>query len=168
MTVKLLTEHHFGFLCLKGGCKGSSESTLVNLPHCWKSHVMVHLMAYCPLLVVFRSSLHSSARKNNTPPPPPPPKKKNKTNKKAKTKTTITTTTNFNQKAVANKKKKTLSELTPLTKISGSKLRMPLDKFMLSRDVFSSKVSSLCYDIELFALLIFPYCIKLNKNFPLI
>ena len=38
MTVKLLTEHYLEFLSLKGGCKGSSESTLVKLPHCWKSH----------------------------------------------------------------------------------------------------------------------------------
>ena len=28
MTVKLLTEHHFEFLSLTGGCRGSSESTL--------------------------------------------------------------------------------------------------------------------------------------------
>ena len=36
MTVKLLTEHHLEFLSLKGGCTGSSESTLVKMPHCWK------------------------------------------------------------------------------------------------------------------------------------
>ena len=29
MTVKLLIEHHLKFLSLKGGCTGSSESTLV-------------------------------------------------------------------------------------------------------------------------------------------
>ena len=29
MYVKLLTEHHLEFLSLKGGCTGSSESTLV-------------------------------------------------------------------------------------------------------------------------------------------
>ena len=39
MTVKLLFEHHLEFLSLKGGCTGSSESTLVKMPHCWKSHV---------------------------------------------------------------------------------------------------------------------------------
>ena len=39
MSVKLLTEHHLAFLSLKGGCTGSSESTLVKIPHCWKSHV---------------------------------------------------------------------------------------------------------------------------------
>ena len=30
MIVKLLTEHHLEFLSLRGGCTGSSESTLVN------------------------------------------------------------------------------------------------------------------------------------------
>ena len=43
MTVKLLTEHHLEFLSLKGGCTGSSESTLVKMPHCWKSHVTADL-----------------------------------------------------------------------------------------------------------------------------
>ena len=36
---KLLTKHHLEFLSLKGGCTGSSESTLVKIPHCLKSHV---------------------------------------------------------------------------------------------------------------------------------
>ena len=31
MSVKLLTVHHLEFLSLKGGCKGSSESTLVKI-----------------------------------------------------------------------------------------------------------------------------------------
>ena len=39
MSVMLLTKHHFEFLSLKGDCTGSSESTLVKMPHCWKSHV---------------------------------------------------------------------------------------------------------------------------------
>ena len=39
MIVKLLTENHLDFLSLLGGCTGSSESTLVKIPHCWKSHV---------------------------------------------------------------------------------------------------------------------------------
>ena len=38
MSVKLLTEKHLEFLSLTGGCIGSSESTLVKMPHCWKSH----------------------------------------------------------------------------------------------------------------------------------
>ena len=40
MVVKLLIERHLEFLSLKGGCTGSSESTLVIMPHCWKSHAM--------------------------------------------------------------------------------------------------------------------------------
>ena len=43
MTVKPLTEHHLEFLSLKGGCTGSSESTHVKMPHCWKSHVTAHI-----------------------------------------------------------------------------------------------------------------------------
>ena len=39
MSVKLLTEHHLEFLSVKGGCTGSSESTLVEMRHCWKSRV---------------------------------------------------------------------------------------------------------------------------------
>ena len=35
MSVKLLTEHHMEVLSLKGSCTGSSESTLVKMPHCW-------------------------------------------------------------------------------------------------------------------------------------
>ena len=38
-SVKLLTEHHLKFLSLKGGCTGSSEATLVKMPHFRKSHV---------------------------------------------------------------------------------------------------------------------------------
>ena len=38
MIVQLLTEHHFDFLSLKGGCRGSSESTLVKMSNYWKSH----------------------------------------------------------------------------------------------------------------------------------
>ena len=43
MSVKLLTELHLEFLSLKGGCTGSSDSTHVKIPHCWKSHVMAQL-----------------------------------------------------------------------------------------------------------------------------
>ena len=43
MSVKLLTEHHLEFLSLKGGCTGWSESTLVKIPHCWKSHVVAQI-----------------------------------------------------------------------------------------------------------------------------
>ena len=43
MIVKLLTEHHLEFLSLKGGCRGSPESTHVKMSHCWKSHAMAHM-----------------------------------------------------------------------------------------------------------------------------
>ena len=45
MTVKLLTDN-LEFLSLKGGCTGSSESTLVKMPHCWKSHTTAHIYVY--------------------------------------------------------------------------------------------------------------------------
>ena len=44
MTVTLLTEHHLEFVSLKISCTGSSESTLVKMPHCWKSHVAAELL----------------------------------------------------------------------------------------------------------------------------
>ena len=43
LSVKLITEYHLEFLSWKGGCKGSSKSTLVKMPHCCKSHVTAHL-----------------------------------------------------------------------------------------------------------------------------
>ena len=52
MTVKLLTEHLLEVLSLKGGCTGSSESTFVKVPHCWKSHATAHL-SYVPLQTVW-------------------------------------------------------------------------------------------------------------------
>ena len=46
MIFKLLTEHHLEFLSLTGGCKGSYESTLLKMPHCWKSHVTAHILLF--------------------------------------------------------------------------------------------------------------------------
>ena len=43
MTLRLQTEHHFGFLSLKGGCTDSSESTLIRMMHRWKSHAEAHI-----------------------------------------------------------------------------------------------------------------------------
>ena len=43
MIVKLLTEHHLEFVSFKGGCRGSSESTLVKMSNCWKSQAAAHL-----------------------------------------------------------------------------------------------------------------------------
>ena len=45
MIVKLLTEHHLEFLSLKGGCRGSSESTLVEMSNCLKSHAAAQLFS---------------------------------------------------------------------------------------------------------------------------
>ena len=44
MIAKLLTEHHLEFLSLKAGCRGSSESTLVKMSNCWKSHAAAHMI----------------------------------------------------------------------------------------------------------------------------
>ena len=46
MTIKLLTEHHWELLSSKGGCTGSSESTLVKTSHCWKSHIVAPIILY--------------------------------------------------------------------------------------------------------------------------
>ena len=43
MSVRLLTEHHLEVLSLKVGCTGTSESTLVKMPHYWKSYVAAHI-----------------------------------------------------------------------------------------------------------------------------
>ena len=58
MTVKLLTEHHLEFLSLTGDCTDSSESTLVKMPHCWKSHVtaQIILIRQYPLLFSLNST----------------------------------------------------------------------------------------------------------------
>ena len=45
MTVNLLTKQHLEFLSLTEACTGSSESTLVKVPHSWKSHVGAHMRA---------------------------------------------------------------------------------------------------------------------------
>ena len=43
MILKILTEHHLEFLSLRGGCRGSFESTLVKMSNCSKSHAAAHL-----------------------------------------------------------------------------------------------------------------------------
>ena len=43
MRVKLLSEHRLEFVSLKGGCTGSSESTLVKMPHCVAAQFMIHV-----------------------------------------------------------------------------------------------------------------------------
>ena len=44
ISVKQLTEHHLEFLSLTGGYTGSTESTLVKMTHCWKSHVAAQII----------------------------------------------------------------------------------------------------------------------------
>ena len=61
MTVKLPSEHFLEFLSLKGGYTGSSESTLVKMPHCWKSHAMAHFIFSPPISVHNQLLLVSSA-----------------------------------------------------------------------------------------------------------
>ena len=46
MVAKLLTEHHLEFLSLKGSYTGSTEYTLVKMPHCCKSHVTAHRLVF--------------------------------------------------------------------------------------------------------------------------
>ena len=41
LSVKLLTEQCLELLSLKGDCTGLSEATLVKMPHCCKSHVLL-------------------------------------------------------------------------------------------------------------------------------
>ena len=50
MIVKLLTEHHLEFRSLKGGCRGSSESKLIKMSNCWKSHAAAHLRSLAKAL----------------------------------------------------------------------------------------------------------------------
>ena len=45
VTCKLLTDYHLEFLSLNVGCRGSSESTHVKMPHCWKSHALAHFFS---------------------------------------------------------------------------------------------------------------------------
>ena len=48
MTARLLTEQILGVLSLTGGCTGSSEYTLVKMPHCWESRVTAQLLLMQP------------------------------------------------------------------------------------------------------------------------
>ena len=53
MIAKLLTEYHLEFLSLKGGCRGgSSESTLVKMSNCWKSHAAAQLLCVITRCVI--------------------------------------------------------------------------------------------------------------------
>ena len=67
MIVKLLTEHHLEFLRLKEGCTGSSESTHVKMPQCWKSHALAQLCdlewGLVPVYLSFRVKQENNAVK---------------------------------------------------------------------------------------------------------
>ena len=58
MILKLLPEHHLGVLSLKGGGTGSSESTLVKMSNCWKSH------AVAPISTSYSKNLAALRRLN--------------------------------------------------------------------------------------------------------
>ena len=69
MSVKLLTEHHLEFVSLIGGCTGSSESTLVKMPHCWKSYVEAQFMIYIgfkPMYVRYAGYINISKKRTNS------------------------------------------------------------------------------------------------------
>ena len=61
MIVKLLTEHNLEFLSLKGGCRGSSESTLVKMSNCWKSHAAAQIVQ----LIVFDTGTERVGKARN-------------------------------------------------------------------------------------------------------
>ena len=63
MSVKPLTEHHLKFLSLKGGYTGFSESTLVKMPHCWKSHLTAQILLDDNILRVKKHTLESKKYK---------------------------------------------------------------------------------------------------------
>ena len=60
MSVELLTEHHMGLLSLKGGCIRSSESILVKMPHCWKSHVTAHMFWFRNKIFFYLRAINQS------------------------------------------------------------------------------------------------------------
>ena len=63
MSVKLLTEHRLEFVGLKADCTGSSESTLVKMPYCWKSHVAAQFMSRC---LRYAGYIHISKKRKNS------------------------------------------------------------------------------------------------------
>ena len=81
MSVNRLAKHHLEFLILKGSWTGSCESTLVKMPHCWKSHsdesvkvLSLRVYKYCNqhlILVTFR---HGSQKERGHRQPPLGPK----------------------------------------------------------------------------------------------
>ena len=58
MSVTLLTENYLEFLSLKEGCTCLTESTLVKVPHCWKSHVTAHMYNYQTVYVQLTNCIY--------------------------------------------------------------------------------------------------------------
>ena len=69
MTVKLLTEEHLEFISFKGDCTDLSESTLVKIPNCWKSHVPAHMQlnTFDPFHEILACITYSSREDLDTP-----------------------------------------------------------------------------------------------------
>ena len=59
MNLRLLTENHLECLSWKGGCTGSSESTLVKMLISWKSHVEAHIPKPPVVSTTFKSVIGS-------------------------------------------------------------------------------------------------------------
>ena len=72
MIVKLLTEHLLEFLSLKGGCRGSYESTHAKMPHCWKSHALA-LNCICFVFSGIPGVLNNAYKMSSMFPKAPPP-----------------------------------------------------------------------------------------------
>ena len=64
MSVKLLTEHRLEFVNLKGGCTGSSESTLVKMQICRGS--IYDILASRSRCVRYAGYTHISKKRNNS------------------------------------------------------------------------------------------------------
>ena len=67
LSVKLLTEHHLEFLSLKGGCRGSTESTMIKMQHCWKTHATAHIVTCNASIYImdYPKLLYQTRRKNS-------------------------------------------------------------------------------------------------------
>ena len=63
MTVKLLAEQHLELLSLTGGCTDLSKSTLVKMPHCWKSQVVADLFLPFFFCCLYWCTVHITLKK---------------------------------------------------------------------------------------------------------
>ena len=68
VSIKLLTEYNLEFLSLKGGCTGSSESTLVKMPHCLKSRVTAQLFPEFTLNTMYMTTWAWDYKRNSCSP----------------------------------------------------------------------------------------------------